>query len=188
MRTLALTIALAAAPALATAQAAQHQHGAGHAAHQAQQAAPKAEGMKTKCPLHLTTLNLTPAQDSAFKAIRAEHMAAMKASHQQAMPVMKHEAGMKHDSATHAQHMAAITPETKAKQQAAMQASMAKAVQSARAVLTAEQQATFDAAVAAHKAEKEEMKKAGKEHQCGECCDHAKMGEHGKAAAAHKHD
>lgn len=180
MRTLALTIALVAAPVIAGAQ--QHQHGADHSAH-AQQAA-KAEGMKTKCPLHLTTLNLTPAQDSAFKAIRAEHMAAMKQSHGQEM---KHEAGMKHDSATHAQHMAQMTPEAKAKQHEAMQASMAKAIGSARAVLSAEQQATFDAAVAAHKAEKEEMKKAGKKHECGECCDHGKAG-HGQHGAAHKHD
>jgi len=183
MKQLAITLALALAPAWAAAQTP-----AAHDAHHAAQ--PAAERMKTPCPLHLTTLDLTPAQDSAFKAIRAAHMAEMKPVHAaMGMPEMKHpsagsgqaEPGMKHDSSMHAAHMKAMKdvqakPEAMKAAHDSMTASMSRALDAARAVLTPAQRETFDAAVKAHDAEKAERKAKGLP-MCAECCMH---GEHAK--------
>jgi hypothetical protein len=183
MKQLTMTLALALAPAWAAAQTP-----AAHAAHHAMQ--PAAERMKTPCPLHLTTLQLTPAQDSAFKAIRAAHMAEMKSVHAaMGMPEMKHEPGMKHpaagaahaDSSMHAAHLKAMKdmqakPEAMKAAQDAMAASMGRALAAARAVLTPVQRETFDAAVKAHDAEKAERKAKGLP-PCAGCCEH---GEHAK--------
>jgi hypothetical protein len=139
--------------------------------------------METPCPMHLTDLSLTPVQDSAFIAIRAAHRAEVRAVHARlglAMPKshempamhtgqpvktpqsMPHAAGAaKHDSATHAAHKPAHE---------AMQASMARSLEAARAVLTDTQRARFDAAAKAHKAEKEKLAASGIEHSCSDCC------------------
>jgi len=170
---LALTAAL---PALLPAQSpapAAHTHAA----------APVADSttkrMKTPCPLHLTTLELTPVQDTALRAIRAAHMAEMKAVKARLAPT-----AAKSDTTAKAMH----TPELKD----AMQASMKRAREAVRATLGDAQRVRFDEAAAAHAAEKDAMAAAGSEHAC-ECCDdhakdgHAKDGHAKKEGAAHKH-
>ena len=185
MRQLIISLALAIAPVCAAAQA-PTAHGSMH--HAAQ---PAAERMKTPCPLHLTTLALTPAQDSAFKAIRAAHMAEMKTVHEaMGMPGMKHRSagsgqaapGVKHDSSMHAAHMKAMKdvqakPELMKAAQDSMKTSMTRALDAARAVLTAPQRETFDAAVKAHDAEKAERKAKGLP-PCAGCCEHGEHARH----------
>ena len=146
---------LALTPAFATAQATGHQPG--HGDHAAHHAAHPGAGMKNPCPLHLTTLDLTPAQDSSVRAIRAAHMDEMKAA--------KAAAGGKVPADT-------------------MKASMARAKEAVRALLTDAQRTTFDAAVSAHEAEKAEMKARGEAHDCEKCCA-AHREEHGAAHANH---
>lgn len=165
MRLTTIALALALAPAWATAQ---------HSDHSANAAAP----MKTACPLHAKDLGLTPLQDTAFAKIRAAHMAEMAAVHERlgAPPMMMHGAGAKPDSAEHAKHHAAMTPAMRAALDSAMKASMSRAVDAARATLGDAQRARFDAAVAAHAAEKKEREAKGMPHACGDCC-----AEHGKA-------
>jgi hypothetical protein len=162
MRHATIALAFALAPALARGQTSATHDSAAHAAHHA--ARPTGERMKTPCPLHLTTLDLTPAQDFAFKAIRKAHRAEMT-----------------HDSATHAQHMArmkqeAATPDMMQVAQDSMKASMTRALDAARTVLSAPQREKFDAAVKAHDAEKAERKAKGLP-PCAGCCEH---GEHAK--------
>lgn len=140
--------------------------------------------MTTPCPLHLTTLSLTPAQDSAFASIRAAHRAGMQAVHANAgMP--HHAVGdsaHRHDPAQHAQHMA-----ERAAMHAAMQASMERSIAAARAVLTREQAATFDAAVKAHDAEMKARMAAGGTHSCADCCpEHETMHQQHHATPAKK--
>jgi hypothetical protein len=169
-----LTIALGLAVAAVAANAQQPVAGHGRAMHDA-----AATPMKTPCPLHLTTLNLTRAQDSAFKAIRAAHLAEMKPIHAaMGMPAMQHQPGMKHDSATHAQHQAmmkqhVVKPEVMKAAHDSMQASMTRAIVAARAVLTPAQRTRFDAAVKAHEAEMAARKAKGLS-PCAGCCEHAK--------------
>lgn len=154
MRTFTIAIALAFMPAIAAAQTTGHgAHGAGHEAHNA--AKPAA---KVACPLHLTTLQLTAAQEATFQTIRTAHEAEMKQLHAQLMPGMKHEAGQQHDAKTHAQHMASVPAEAKAKAHEAMRASMKKSAAAARAVLSGGQLPKFDAA----------LKEC--EAKCEECC------------------
>jgi hypothetical protein len=138
--------------------------------------------MTTPCPLHLTTLSLTPAQDSAFASIRAAHRAQMQAMHANAgMP--HHAAGdsaRRHDPAQHVQHESGHAP-----MHAAMQASMERSIAAARAVLTPGQVATFDAAVKAHDAEMKARMADGGTHGCADCCpEHETMHQqhHGKPA------
>lgn len=140
--------------------------------------------MATPCPLHLTTLSLTPAQDSAFASIRAAHRAGMQAMHANAgMP--HHAAGdsaSRHEHAQHAQHEAGHAP-----MHAAMQASMARSIAAARAVLTREQVATFDAAVKAHETEMKARMAAGGPHGCADCCpEHETMHQQHHATPAKK--
>ena len=141
--------------------------------------------MTTPCPLHLETLALTPTQDSAFAAIRAAHRAEMHAVHEKTGTA--HHASGAHASGSHAQHDAA----QHAKRQAdhgpmkeAMQASMKRTLEAARAVLGTEQLAKFDAAVQAHDDEKKAIAAKGGSHSCADCCpDHDAMHEkhHGTA-------
>ena len=133
------------------------------------------------CPLHLATLSLSPAQDSAFAAIRDAHRAQMHAMHKGAG--MPHQAAgdsaRRHDPAHHAQHMAQHAP-----MHAAMQASMQRALAEARAVLTPVQLATFDAAAKAHDEERKARMSAGGTHHCADCCsEHERMHQqhHGSA-------
>ena len=72
MRYLIAAALAAQLPAASPAQQADH-----HARHHA--AAGDSTHMRTPCPLHLTTLDLTPAQDSALRAIRAAHVAEVRA-------------------------------------------------------------------------------------------------------------
>lgn len=122
------------------------------------------------CPLHLTTLALTPAQDSAVEAIRTAHMSEMKAA--------KPAAGA--DSAA------------KARAHETMTTSMRAALDSVRRVLDAGQLATFEAAVAAHEKEKQAMRSRGEKHDCTSCCekheahDAAKHGAHGGMKHDHR--
>jgi hypothetical protein len=143
MRHATIVLAFAFAPVLAGGQTSAAHDSAGHAAHHAAQ--PTGERMKTPCPLHLTTLDLTPAQAYAFKAIREAHMAEMKPE--------------------------AATPEKMKATQDSMKASMARALDAARTVLTAPQRETFDAAVKAHDAEKAERKAKGLA-PCAGCWEH----------------
>lgn len=156
-----LAAALLTVPSSARAQAASHadHHGA----------APTAQGMKSPCPLHLTTLGTTPAQDSAIARIREAHMAEMKAMH----------AG--HDAAAAPRHM----PDSAAK--ARMKAGMDKALDDMRAVLTDAQRQQLDAAVAAHDAEKAALAKSGTPHDCAACCAQHERHRAGGAAAHHEH-
>jgi hypothetical protein len=109
--------------------------------------APKA----APCPLHLKTLDLTPAQAAAFDSIRAAHKEVMKdlmPAHD--MKSGKHEMKMS-DSAS-----------------ARMKEAMALAVTAARLRLTDAQLIVFDAAVTAHA---DHMKNAAsKEEACMACC------------------
>lgn len=130
--------------------------------------------LSTPCPLHLTTLALTPAQDSAFAAIRAAHRAEMHAVHEKT-GAAHHAAGShaQHDAAQHAKHQAGHAP-----MQEAMHASMKRSLEAARAVLTAGQLATFDAAAKAHDEEKKALAAKGGTHSCADCCpDHDAMHE-----------
>ena len=120
--------------------------------------------MKAPCPMHLASLALTPAQDSAIKAIHAEQMKSMHPMQQGGKADSAHHAGMAaggHE-AMHAEHMKG------------MEAAMEKMHAAVRAQLTDTQRATFDAALAAHKAE---MKEKGM--SCAECCrEHAAQMKH----------
>lgn len=91
------------------------------------------------CPLHLTTLNLSPDQQTKLDSIRATHMSEMK-----------------------------ILPDSQ-RTEAAMKASMQRAVAGVRAILTAEQLRTFDAAVAEHERH-EKMHPAGSTACACACC------------------
>ena len=103
------------------------------------------------CPLHLKTLDLTPAQTAAFDSIRAAHMEAMK----KIMPDHDMKAGMHEMKMTDAQ-------------KAQMKEAMALTIAAARQRLTPEQLVKFDAAVAAHEAK---MKSApSEEAACMACC------------------
>lgn len=124
--------------------------------------------MTTPCPLHLGTLGLTPAQDSAVARIRAAHMAGMKSMHP----------GHAGDSAAHRAAGPAM--------QARMKEAMGRAVAELRTVLDDAQEARLDAAIAAHDAEKAERAKAGKPHDCAACCG-GHDAHHGTAAAKHEH-
>ena len=115
--------------------------------------------MTTPCPLHLTTLALSPVQDSAFTAIRAAHKAEMHAVHEKT-GAEHHAAG-----AQHAGHAASHAP-----MKEAMQASMKRSLEAARAVLGAEQLAKFDAAAKAHADEKAALAAKGAHHECADCC------------------
>ena len=155
------------------------------AAPQAFAQATTASRMTTPCPMHLTTLALTPAQDSAFIAFRAAHRAEMHAVHEKSGAM--HHAGS--DSA-HAAHHAAGAPAQQGAHHAApmreaMQASMKRTLESARAVLTPAQLVKFEAAVAAHDAEKKALAAKGAPHECADCCpDHDAMHEKHHGAAA----
>ena len=142
MRTFRHLVLVAALVAAARPAAAQHDAHAGHA--------PAAHAMRTPCPLHLDSLALTPVQDTALVAIRAAHMAEMKA--------VKARLGMPTDSAHHPAH------------HEAMQASMARSLDAVRAILDDTQRVRFEAAVAAHAAEKKARRASGQPHDCGECC------------------
>ena len=143
-------------------------------------AAAKPARMATPCPLHLTDLALTPVQDSAFRAIRAAHRAAMHAVHAMmsgghgAMPQGAKPQGAKPHGAMHgAMHPAgaAMKPDSAhARMEPAMKASMQRALDAARAVLTDSQRTRFDAAVAAHMKEMDARKASGAGHACDACC------------------
>ena len=151
-----VALAFIAFPALSSAQAPAHHGGMHHGA------GAEAPSMKTPCPLHLTDLGTTPAQDSAIARIREAHMAEMKGMH----------SGHAADSSSHHAAM-----------EAQMKPAMAKALADVRAVLDEPQRQRFDAAVAAHEAEKAAMKRDGRPHECGACCRmHEKAG-----AARHEH-
>ena len=157
----AAAIALTAAP---TTVRAQHSH---HAAMPSHAAATKQHAMKTPCPLHMTGLNTTPAQDSALARVRAAHMADMKQMH------------ASHGADSSRAHM------TDPAMKAHMKASMGRALDGMRVVLNETQRQQLAAAVAAHDAEKAEMAKQGMAHDCAACCrEHdAKP----QAAAKHEH-
>ena len=142
----------------------------------AQGAKAPAARMTTDCPMHLTTLALSPVQDSAFAAIRAAHRAEMHAVHERLGMKGEHAAG--HDMKQH--HASAQA----APMREAMQASMKRSLEAARAVLTDAQRVKFDAAAEAHAQEKKSLAASGAEHECGDCCpDHDAM--HGSGAAKH---
>jgi len=104
--------------------------------------------MSTPCPLHLTTLGLTPSQSAAFDSVRAQHRTVM----------------------------AAIVAGDQAKdagaRRTAMEASMKLSVAAARALLNADQRAAFDTALARHEEEMKVMESSG-QHDCLACCKHA---------------
>lgn len=108
--------------------------------------------MRTPCPLHLTGLNTTPAQDSAIAKVRSAHMAEMKAMR------ASHGADTAH----------AAMPDSAMKDH--MKASMARALGDVRAVLNDAQRQQLDAAAAAHAAEKAGMAAHGMSHDCAACC------------------
>jgi hypothetical protein len=123
--------------------------------------------METPCPMHLTDLALTPVQDSAFVAIRAAHRAEVRAVH--ARLGLETPAG--HEKRKmHADHPAKADDPAHEPAHDAMKASMARSIEAARAVLTDAQRVRFDAAVTAHKAEKEKLSSSGTKHSCGDCC------------------
>ena len=116
------------------------------------------------CPLHLKTLDLTPAQTAAFDSIRAAHMEAMK----KIMP--DHDMKAMADMKSGMGDMKAGMHEMKMTdaQKAQMKEAMALTIAAARQRLTPEQLVKFDAAVAAHEAK---MKSApSEEAACMACC------------------
>lgn len=143
---------------------AQHSH---HGGMPAQADTAKAHAMKSPCPLHMSGLNTTPAQDSALARVRELHMAEMK------------QMRTAHGADSSTAH--AADPAMKEH----MKASMARAMDGMRAVLNEGQRQQLTAAVAAHEAEKAEMAKHGMPHDCGACCraHHSK----GEGAARHEH-
>jgi hypothetical protein len=174
-----VALSLMAVPSLVHAQAQGHgqhgQHGAtmqhgdsAKKAHAGMGHAGMAHGMKSPCPLH-AALGTTPAQDSAIARIREAHMAQMKAMH-----------------AAHAGHQ----PDSamKAQMHGQMKASMESAIGQVREVLDETQREKLAAAIAAHEAEKAEMAKAGKPHDCAMCCmEHGKQHAAPATPAGHKH-
>jgi hypothetical protein len=121
--------------------------------------------MAAACPLQLTSLGLSAAQQTVFDSIRTEHQAAMKS-------LMKE----------HESHPMAAAPGAMMKMsdadRAAMEKSMKLALDAVRAILTPAQLATFNAAVTAHETEMKAMQAKG-EHDCMACCmgtgDHSGM-------------
>lgn len=163
---LAATTAIAIAILPSAAPAQQAAHGA-HSAHSAHADTAKGHTMKSPCPLHLTGLNTTPAQDSALARVREAHMAEMKTMH------ASHGADAAHAS----------MPDSAMNDH--MKASMARALDGMRAVLGDTQRQQLDAAASAHAAEKAEMAKHGMAHDCAACCreHHAKR----EGGAQHQH-
>ena len=114
----------------------------------ASMAAASNHSMKTPCPLHLTTLGLSPAQQAAMDSIRAARKAAMKTQ----LAGIDARGGAPTDA-----------------DRATMERDMKGALASARAILTDAQRVTFDAAVAEHSAEMARHKADGT-HDCLACC------------------
>jgi len=119
-------------------------------------------GMTTPCPLHLTTLNLTAAQQATYDSIGKAHEAEM----QKLMPMSAGMGGMAkgvkpgepmpmHAAPAGGMGMMMAMDSTKT---AAMEQSMETAVAAVRAILTPEQRVTFDAAVTAHETEMKAMR------------------------------
>jgi hypothetical protein len=129
-----------------------------------------ASGMKNPCPLHLTTLNLSAAQQIVFDSLKKEHEAGMKTLMAKAHDGMAGGAMADHKMM-----------KMSADDHAAMEKSMKLTIDAVRAILTNEQRATFDAAVTAHEAEMKAMMEKGGD--CMACCmecmggdmDHAAM-------------
>lgn len=145
---------------------------AGHATH-AVTADTADTAMRTPCPLHLTTLALTPPQDTALRAIRAAHMAEVRAVRARLGIADAHESRAVPAASQGAKPTLVPDALREAMPEAmreAMRASMTRATQGVRATLTDSQRTTFDAAVAAHAAEKAERERAGTPHACDDCC------------------
>lgn len=170
----AMVLALSVAPAAAQAQG----HGK-HDPHASSSMMPHhgvpvtTEGSKIPCPLHLTTLNTTPAQDSLIAGIRRAHMADMRAMHASHGP-----------GASGAHHADAAT---QAQIKAHMRAAMDSAVAEMGAVLDADQRRQLGEAVAAHAAEQAAMEKDGMTHDCSMCCKNHEQHKVVKGAVKHEH-
>jgi hypothetical protein len=112
--------------------------------------------MKTTCPLHLTTLNLSAAQQVVFDSLKKEHEGVMK-------------------TAMGSHDMAAMTAggdhkmmKMSADDHAAMEKNMQLTIAAVRAILSDSQRQVFDAAVTAHETEMKAM--MAKDGDCMTCC------------------
>ena len=160
-------IARSALAALLLAACAPAAHQMKHHDQHASLAAAPSHTMKTPCPLHLTTLDLSAEQKVQMDSVRATRKAAMKAQ----LAGIEARGGAATDA-----------------DRATMERDMKAAVASARAILTDAQRVTFDAAVADHAAEKAKRTAEGT-HDCLTCCqecdrhaEHAAKGGEGHAS------
>jgi hypothetical protein len=129
-----------------------------------------ATAASASCPMSLTNLDLTAAQQSAFDSIRAQHRAEMtKLMPEHAAMMKAGHADMKMgDKMGDKMSMKmTMTPADSA----AMEQSMKKAVEAMRTILTDRQRVKFDAAVAAHETKMAAAKKNGDDMMacCMEC-------------------